>query len=746
MDAVLASGKTKLSNHVLPRFIIVGTANTVLGLAIIYIARLLVDDVTANLIGYLLVVPVSFLTHRHWSFRDGGDRLLAFLRYMPTVATGYVLNLFILKAGLAIDLNPFAVQAVAIASYVMVTYLLSRFFVFLWPRSETPMSRLIPLPLMVLLATLIYRAPSRAASGIHDPDYYWHLAYGKWILDHLSLPTSDFWSWTANGRHYQLTQWLGEVVMALADRTAGEPGTQILAALLVTLTFTCSFLAARCYLGSRLASLIVAIGANITLLALACRPHLFSHLGLALLTWLVSKYQTSDSHRPLYWIPIVMAVWVNLHGGYAIGLGWLWIMTWLLFVERYIRHDESPWRAALPLALTAAAGTIATLLNPYGIGAWENAINVATLKSSAAGIIDEWNPTTIRTEAGFQFFIVSSALFASMATAREKLRPHALMAAFLLVGIGWTSLRVSIFASVLLVPLIAQAIRTTPFYMLAFVGRAYHFERGVKVVAAIPLLAALLIASWSMASRDHLAEDKMLETLPVRETEFIRAKNLTGKILNTPDAGGYLIHHGLKVSLDTRFDLYGDRPLFEFLFAQRGEEGWREYISRLNPDIVLIENAAALRQLLSTADDYRLVFEGTRYSVLIKKNDQPELPTLQPQPHFRKLLERISAHSPLFMMGNIVATKHPLCHYLLYRKTPAFRPVKDSADANGVLFNHVKIGQATFPERTHRTTYLRAMQRLQAFKFELRPNGEQQRNMRRLPGHAGSCSSCSTRG
>lgn len=506
------------------------------------------------------------------------------------------------------------------------------------------MQRYLPLPLLVLLAALFYRAPSRAASGIHDPDYYWHLGYGDWILDHMALPTADFWSWTADGRAYRLTQWLGEVIMALANRTAGEPGTQILAALLVTLTFTCSYLAARCYLGSRLASLIVAIGANVTLLALACRPHLFSHLGLALLTLLVSKYQTSNSRRPLYWIPILMAFWVNLHGGYAVGLAWLWMMAGLLMVERYVRHDEFPWRAALPLALAAAAGTLATLINPYGIGAWAYAVDIANLKSSAAGIVDEWNPTTIRTEAGLQFFIVSSALFASMSVAREKPRPHALMAAFLLVGIGWTSLRVSIFASVLLVPLIAQALRTTPFYMLAFVGRAYHFERGVKAVAALPLLAALLTASMAIASRDHLVEAKMVNTLPVQEAEFIRANGIAGKLLNSPDAGGYLIRHlGMKVSLDTRFDLYGDRAFFEFLFARRGEHGWREYIDRLNPDIVLIESASALRQLLSAAGGYRLVFEGPRYSVLIKSNAHPELPTLQPQPHFRELLNLLKS-------------------------------------------------------------------------------------------------------
>lgn len=501
------------------------------------------------------------------------------------------------------------------------------------------MHRYLPLPVLVLLATLVFRAPSRAASGVTDPDYYWHLSYGEWILDHLTLPTVDFWSWTADGRAYRLTQWLGEVVMALAHRAAGEIGTQILAAALVTMVFTCSYHAARCYLPSRLAALIIAIGCNITLLALACRPHLFTHLGLAMLTMLVARHLTTSSRRPLYWIPPIMALWVNLHGGYAVGLAWLWMMAGLLVVEQYIRKEASPWRIALPLTIAAAAGSLATLINPYGIGAWSYAIEIASLKSSSAGIIDEWNATTIKTEAGLQFFIVSSALFAAMAISRDRPRPHELLAAVLLAAVGWSSVRVSLMSAVLLVPLIAQALRGTPFYQLAFVGRAYRFDHGVRIAAGIPLLVALATASIAMASRDRLIERHITSTLPVAEVAFMKEHGLAGRILNSPDAGGYLIRHlGQKVALDTRFDLYGDRALFEFLFARRGETGWQEYIARLDPDIILIESAAALRQLLCTEGTYRLVFEGQRYSILVRHATHLSLPTLIPSRRHEDLL------------------------------------------------------------------------------------------------------------
>lgn len=42
----------------------------------------------------------------------------------------------------------------------------------------------LPLPLFVMGAVFLLRAPMIAGSGITDPDFYWHLAYGDWILAH----------------------------------------------------------------------------------------------------------------------------------------------------------------------------------------------------------------------------------------------------------------------------------------------------------------------------------------------------------------------------------------------------------------------------------------------------------------------------------------------------------------------------------------------------------------------------------
>lgn len=497
------------------------------------------------------------------------------------------------------------------------------------------MIRFLSIPVLTLLTLFFYRAPARTASGIIDPDYYWHLQYGDWILDNGRLPTVDFWSWTFDGKAYKLTQWLGEVVMALANRAGGEMGTSILAAVLLTLTITCSYRAARCFLDNRLAALAVAVGCNAILVSLPCRPHQFTHLGLACMTWIISIYQTNGDKKVLYWIPSLFALWVNLHGGYAVGLVYLWMVIGAIAADKFINNQCSEiWNACKPLFFAALLAVAATLINPYGWGAWLYAIDIASLKSSSAGLVDEWAATTIKNDIGFNYFIVTSAMFVCMASSAKRPPVSALLSALALAAVGWTSLRVSIMMTVLMVPLLAAWLRHTPFYAMAFDGKARRYDVCIKPAVAALVLVATLGLSLAVSFTDKTTSRYVTANLPEQELAFIQDNRLQGNILNTPDTGGYLIRKAnLKVALDTRFDLYGDRAFFEFLLATKGALGWKAYLQNLDPDILLTSNHTALRQLASDSGLYRTVFAGQRYSVMVKAFDRPDLKTVTTEPN-----------------------------------------------------------------------------------------------------------------
>lgn len=486
-------------------------------------------------------------------------------------------------------------------------------------------------PFVVLMAFFLYRVLANAASGVTDPDYYWHVSYGEWMLDHGVLPTADFWSWTFDGHPYRLTQWLGELAMGLANRLGGEFGTQFLSTFLMVATIAFSYRAARCYLDNRLAALAVALFCD-TLLNLPCRPHQFTHLGLAVLTAIVAISMTGGKRRILLWIPPVMALWVNLHGGYAVGLAYLWMMTVFAGFDAYLsRNREEIRRLVYPLAVAAMVGTLATLVNPYGFGAWSYAVEIANLKSSSAGIVDEWAPVNIKMNVGIHYFFVTTAIFAAMATSAMRPRPRSLLSLLALTLAGWSSMRVSIMMLVLMVPLLAEAFRGTTLYRLAFEGDARRFDRNISGFIVVPFFILVLGASALLIKNDNTVSKIMAEKFPVEEVAFMKANRIQGRLLNDPVTGGYLIRHlRQKVSIDTRLDLYGDQALFDYLSARGGDMTWRDYIKRMDPDVVLLENTAGLRQLLMASNLYRLVFEGERHSVLVRPRAYPDLPTLEP--------------------------------------------------------------------------------------------------------------------
>lgn len=94
---------------------------------------------------------------------------------------------------------------------------------------------------------LIYLA-SPAMDGSGDPDYYWHMLYARWILEHGAIPKADFISWPFSGQTYLLTQWLGQVLIGLADKAGGGQGRALLtlAAVMSTVCMSWAIAKQRC--------------------------------------------------------------------------------------------------------------------------------------------------------------------------------------------------------------------------------------------------------------------------------------------------------------------------------------------------------------------------------------------------------------------------------------------------------------------------------------------------------------------
>ena len=117
------------------RYLQSGIFNSLLGFGIVFSLRPFLNEFVANALAFLIVVPISFLSHRDWSFRSTQKSWHAFRRFFPVVLLGYLTNLALLFNLLPIFPGCLA-QLIAISGQVALTYLLFKKLVFIEQKIE----------------------------------------------------------------------------------------------------------------------------------------------------------------------------------------------------------------------------------------------------------------------------------------------------------------------------------------------------------------------------------------------------------------------------------------------------------------------------------------------------------------------------------------------------------------------------------------------------------------------------------
>ncbi|MDD5628528.1 MAG: hypothetical protein PHU21_05660 [Elusimicrobia bacterium] len=252
---------------------------------------------------------------------------------------------------------------------------------------------------------------------LFNPDLFWHLSAGRWILEHLALPREDFLSFTKAGRPWVDFEWLAQLVYQGVYACGGMLGLWYLKLSLLVV----SWLPLLRLLRSRgvaegLLPAALAIWAVNVLAYSDIRSDLFS---LLLFSWLLLHL---ESGSPLSWtwrrllgVGAWFAVWADLHAGFALGLA-------LLLCYAACAALRRDWPQARAHAAALAAGALGSLCNPYGWGPhrvlWEHWSMIGHLERN----IVEWSPMNVLQTAYWPFWPTAGALVAVTAAALWRRR------------------------------------------------------------------------------------------------------------------------------------------------------------------------------------------------------------------------------------------------------------------------------------------------------------------------------------
>jgi len=170
-----------------------------------------------------------------------------------------------------------------------------------------------------VLGWLFYGAAG-AQSLLADGDAGWHIRLGEIAIAAGALPATDPFSFTMAGEVWFAWEWLSDLILGAVHLAGGLPAVAFLAGVVIAATAALT-MRYMMWLGVNLFLAIAAtmlIGGVSTMHWLA-RPHMFTW-GLLLATlWLLEADRREPSRRVWLLIPMV-AVWVNLHGGFVAAL------------------------------------------------------------------------------------------------------------------------------------------------------------------------------------------------------------------------------------------------------------------------------------------------------------------------------------------------------------------------------------------------------------------------------------------
>lgn len=174
-------------------------------------------------------------------------------------------------------------------------------------------------PLLVGLG-VYFVAVIGARALLNDGDTLSHIAIGRWIIAHYAIPFDDRFSYTAQGHHWVPHEWLAEVILAGLYDWLGWGGVVAATGLAAATAFALLALALQRTLGPGPAAIGALAAFSLTEAHFLARPHALAWPLLVIWTDNIIAARDKGGLPSLALLPI-MILWCNLHGGFAIGLG-----------------------------------------------------------------------------------------------------------------------------------------------------------------------------------------------------------------------------------------------------------------------------------------------------------------------------------------------------------------------------------------------------------------------------------------
>jgi hypothetical protein len=393
-----------------------------------------------------------------------------------------------------------------------------------------------------------------SAYVLQDPDTFWHIRTGEWILEKATVPTVDTFSHTAYGRPWIANDWLADVIFATAFKIGHWRGVVEITAVAIG-----AVAAATCFYLTSILRFSVAIGLT-TITALLSSPHyvarpiIFAYAIMSI--WviiLLERYDRgeSDAHPSLVLIPL-MVLWANISGSFTLGLVLFYIIAAYACYRNLVRHRLASLRREVLLVLAVTAGA---LITPYGIHSAVITPNALSMKYALQSI-REWRPPDFQEfRIHLLYFIGIFSVFTAFGV---RLRGPRLPMFMLLMYLGLSYLRGMVMFVLLLPLIVARSVAARAWYLRAQnapdpVLKFLHNHVVALPAACFAVALIATVASWNLTEARPPGS-----AAPEAAINYVKQAKISGNVFNSYNFGGYLIFSGIPTAIDGRAQPFGD--------------------------------------------------------------------------------------------------------------------------------------------------------------------------------------------
>lgn len=464
------------------------------------------------------------------------------------------------------------------------------------------------------LIILLFLSVVQPFKPIDDPDMFWHIETGNYILENFSIPHNDVFSYFGieNNLPWIAHEWLSDVIFALIYNLGGYTALQFFPTIMLFFIFLLIHKKTKTedtlekYIWYFLSFLMIGFLSEI-------RAHMFSWLFCSITIFVLFDFYNNKKNN-LFLLPIISCLWVNMHGGSS-SLIFLLIGAFL-FVSLFnlkigkITNIKQENKKTNKLFLILIISILTALINPNGykilLYPFENMQDTLMLS-----VITEWHSPDFHTAEGLIIFIFLSVIVTALVTTKKEIK----LIDFLLIGaftyLSLKSIRQVVYLSIIAIPIIIN-------YLPQLFKVKSDKTIGNTIIASFVILFSIFFVFTGIFG-PKIEPNLFPSEQAMKKIEEISPK----RMLNNYDWGGYFIKNlnqkEILPFIDGRADVYSKYTLQDYTNLMYLENGWEQILDKYNFDCIVMTTNNLFTREVSKLSEWEINYSDELTTILIRK-------------------------------------------------------------------------------------------------------------------------------